>query len=156
MSKTDWITQEIENLKSQGLYNNIRTIGSPQGAWLIVDGNKIYLQWNLDWTELENASLNYVFPFARDNRWYPHPEQRKLFSPYRAAWIPGMRIVTQQAERVVLENTRGHCFEIQELYNAGATVEWFCAEIGIVAEHFDHAGTPFGLRSELVQFIKGE
>ncbi len=41
MSKTDWIEQEIENLKSQGLYNNIRTIGSPQGAWLIVDGKKV-------------------------------------------------------------------------------------------------------------------
>ena len=41
MSKTDWITQEIEGLKSQGLYNHIRTIGSPQGAWLIVDGKKV-------------------------------------------------------------------------------------------------------------------
>lgn len=41
MTKTDWITQEIKNLKSQGLYNNIRTIGSPQGAWLVVDGKKV-------------------------------------------------------------------------------------------------------------------
>lgn len=41
MSKTDWIQQEIDGLKSQGLYNNIRTIGSPQGAWLIVDGKKV-------------------------------------------------------------------------------------------------------------------
>jgi glycine C-acetyltransferase len=41
MSKTDWITQEIENLKSQGLYNRIRTIGSPQGAWLVVDGKRV-------------------------------------------------------------------------------------------------------------------
>ena len=41
MSKTDWIQQEIDSLKSQGLYNNIRTIGSPQGAWLIVDGKKV-------------------------------------------------------------------------------------------------------------------
>jgi glycine C-acetyltransferase len=41
MTKTDWIEQEIENLKSQGLYNNIRTIGSPQGAWLIVDGKNV-------------------------------------------------------------------------------------------------------------------
>jgi len=41
MSKTDWINQEIENLKSQGLYNTIRTIGSPQGAWLVVDGKKV-------------------------------------------------------------------------------------------------------------------
>ena len=41
MSKTDWIQQEIDGLKSQGLYNNIRTIGSPQGAWLTVDGKNV-------------------------------------------------------------------------------------------------------------------
>jgi glycine C-acetyltransferase len=41
MSKTDWITQEIEGLKQAGLYNRIRTIGSPQGAWLVVDGKKV-------------------------------------------------------------------------------------------------------------------
>ncbi|MFH2104350.1 MAG: glycine C-acetyltransferase [Chloroflexota bacterium] len=41
MSKTGWITQEIENLKTQGLYNRIRTISSPQGAWLVVDGKKV-------------------------------------------------------------------------------------------------------------------
>jgi glycine C-acetyltransferase len=39
--KTEWIRQEIDSLKSQGLYNNIRTIGSPQGAWLTVDGKKV-------------------------------------------------------------------------------------------------------------------
>jgi glycine C-acetyltransferase len=41
MSKTDWIQQEIDSLKNQGLYNTIRTIGSPQGAWLTVDGRKV-------------------------------------------------------------------------------------------------------------------
>ena len=41
MSKTDWITQELEDLKVKGLYNRIRTIGSPQGAWLVVDGKKV-------------------------------------------------------------------------------------------------------------------
>ena len=40
-TKTDWITQELEGLKSQGLYNRIRTISSPQGAWLVVDGRKV-------------------------------------------------------------------------------------------------------------------
>jgi glycine C-acetyltransferase len=40
MSNTDWITHELENLKKQGLYNRIRTIGSPQVAWLTVDGKK--------------------------------------------------------------------------------------------------------------------
>ena len=41
MSKIDWITQELDGLKQAGLYNNIRTIGSPQGAWLVVDGKKV-------------------------------------------------------------------------------------------------------------------
>jgi len=41
MPKTDWISQEIENLKQAGLYNRIRTIGSPQGAWLVVDGKRV-------------------------------------------------------------------------------------------------------------------
>jgi len=41
MSKIDWITQELDSLKQAGLYNRIRTIESPQGAWLVVDGKKV-------------------------------------------------------------------------------------------------------------------
>jgi len=41
MSKLDWLTQEIDGLKEQGLYNRIRTIGSAQGARLIVDGKDV-------------------------------------------------------------------------------------------------------------------
>jgi glycine C-acetyltransferase len=41
MSKTEWIAGEIEKLKEAGLYNRIRTIQSPQGAWLVVDGKKV-------------------------------------------------------------------------------------------------------------------
>ncbi|RPJ20301.1 MAG: aminotransferase class I/II-fold pyridoxal phosphate-dependent enzyme, partial [Chloroflexi bacterium] len=41
MSKLDWLTQEIDGLKEQGLYNRIRTIGSAQGAWLTVDGKHV-------------------------------------------------------------------------------------------------------------------
>src|SRR5512147_22525 len=40
-SRLDWIQQEIDGLKEAGLYNRIRTIGSPQGAWLEVDGKKV-------------------------------------------------------------------------------------------------------------------
>ena len=41
MSKLDWLTQEINGLKEQGLYNRIRTIGSAQGARLTVDGKNV-------------------------------------------------------------------------------------------------------------------
>ncbi len=41
MSKLDWLTQELDGLKDQGLYNRIRTIGSAQGARLVVDGRDV-------------------------------------------------------------------------------------------------------------------
>ncbi len=39
--KLAWLQQELETLRQQGLYTHIRTIESPQGAWLIVDGKKV-------------------------------------------------------------------------------------------------------------------
>jgi glycine C-acetyltransferase len=41
MAALDWITTELNALKEQGLYNTIRTIESPQGAWLVVDGRRV-------------------------------------------------------------------------------------------------------------------
>ena len=38
--KLKWIQEEIQNLQNAGLYNRIRTINSPQGAWLVVDGQR--------------------------------------------------------------------------------------------------------------------
>lgn len=38
--KLEWIEKELQSLKEAGLYNRIRTLGSPQGAWLIVDGQR--------------------------------------------------------------------------------------------------------------------
>ncbi len=40
-TKLQWISDELNNLRQQGLYNNIRTIGSPQGAWIVVDGKRV-------------------------------------------------------------------------------------------------------------------
>ncbi len=40
-NRLDWIGQEIEGLRAAGLYNNIRTLASPQGAWLVVDGRRV-------------------------------------------------------------------------------------------------------------------
>lgn len=36
-----WISDELEELKSTGLYNRIRTLASPQGAYLVVDGKRV-------------------------------------------------------------------------------------------------------------------
>ena len=39
--KLKWFNEELYNLRQQGLYNTIRTIGSPQGAWIVVDGQRV-------------------------------------------------------------------------------------------------------------------
>ena len=39
--RLDWIQQELDGLKEAGLYNRIRTLSSPQGAWLVVDGKRV-------------------------------------------------------------------------------------------------------------------
>jgi glycine C-acetyltransferase len=41
MSRLNWLEQELQSLHDQGLYNRIRTIQSPQGAWLKVDGKEV-------------------------------------------------------------------------------------------------------------------
>src|SRR5512133_2810771 len=40
-NKLEWIEKELQALKDAGLYNRIRTLGSPQGAWLVVDGKRV-------------------------------------------------------------------------------------------------------------------
>lgn len=40
-SKFDFIVDELQQLKNSGLYNQIRTIESAQGAWLVVDGTRV-------------------------------------------------------------------------------------------------------------------
>jgi len=40
-TKLGWIQDELQNLKDADLYNRIRTLSSPQGAWLVVDGQRV-------------------------------------------------------------------------------------------------------------------
>ncbi len=39
--KLTWIDEELNNLKETGFYNNIRTMDSPQGPSVIVDGKRV-------------------------------------------------------------------------------------------------------------------
>ena len=41
MKRFEWMQKEINSLKEKGLFTNIRTLSSPQGAWLVVDGKKV-------------------------------------------------------------------------------------------------------------------
>ncbi|MCI2426650.1 aminotransferase class I/II-fold pyridoxal phosphate-dependent enzyme, partial [Candidatus Acetothermia bacterium] len=57
MSKLDFITERLQSLQAQGLYNTIRTIESAVDAWTIVDGKRV----------LNMCSNNYL-GFAADSR----------------------------------------------------------------------------------------
>ncbi len=57
MSKLDFITETIQSLQEQGLYNTIRTIESAVDAWTVVDGQRM----------LNMCSNNYL-GFAADSR----------------------------------------------------------------------------------------
>jgi len=41
MERLDFIREEIERLRNEGLFVNIRTIGSAQDAWTVVDGKRV-------------------------------------------------------------------------------------------------------------------
>ena len=40
-ANTEWITEELDALRKAGLFTHIRTLTSPQGAWLVVDGKQV-------------------------------------------------------------------------------------------------------------------
>ncbi len=41
MSKTGFLSEELDQLREEGLFNQIRTISGPQGAWITVDGKRV-------------------------------------------------------------------------------------------------------------------
>jgi glycine C-acetyltransferase len=40
-NRLNWIREELDQLKEAGFYNRIRTLSSPQGPWLVVDGKRV-------------------------------------------------------------------------------------------------------------------
>jgi len=40
-ARTQWIADELDALRQSGLFTHIRTLSSPQGAWLVVDGKQV-------------------------------------------------------------------------------------------------------------------
>ena len=40
-NKLQWVQDELDSLNEAGLYNRIRTLSSAQGAWLVVDGERV-------------------------------------------------------------------------------------------------------------------
>ena len=37
----NWLKDQIQTLRDEGFYNKIKTIGSPQGSWLMIEGRRV-------------------------------------------------------------------------------------------------------------------
>ncbi len=53
--KLSWINDALRELRQKKLYNTIRTIDSPQGAWLVVDGRRALNFCSNNYLGLANA-----------------------------------------------------------------------------------------------------
>ena len=116
MARLDWIQKELKNLKEAGLYNNIRTLGSPQGAWLEVDGRKV----------LNFCSNNYL-GLANDPRMVKAAEealQRYGVGPGAVRTIAGTMDIHTELEKRVAAFKQA---EAAITFQSG-----FCANLGTI------------------------
>lgn len=55
MGKYDFAISELQSLRDQGLYNIIRTIEGPVGAWTVVDGRRVLNMCSNNYLGFANA-----------------------------------------------------------------------------------------------------
>jgi len=76
MEKFGFIDRELAELRDKGLYNTIRTIESPVGAWVSIEGKRV----------LNMCSNNYL-GFANDPQLCQ--AAKRAIDPGRSARSPG-------------------------------------------------------------------
>ena len=87
MADLSFLDDELNQLKEQGLFNVIRTIGTAQGAWVDVDGKKVL-----------NMCANNYLGFAN------HPELKKAAQDAIATYGVGPAAVRTIAGSMTLHN----------------------------------------------------
>ncbi len=119
--------------------------------WYVISGTQVYRQPvdKLDLSSISSSWLEYSFPLTQ-SAWYPDPEIRKNVSPDSMA--SGIRYTFPESEIVVPAGLFKDCFMIDTAYLGGPILSWLCPQFGVVAEKFDHGGTPFGYHAVLMKY----
>jgi glycine C-acetyltransferase len=134
MSKLHFIEPELNELKEKGLYKNIRTIQSPQGAWVEIEGRKV----------LNFCSNNYL-GFAADERIKEAAKaaiDKYGVGPGAVRTIAGTMTIHEELERE-LADFKGveACLTVQSGFNANLCA--IPALVGkgdtIVSDELNHA-----------------
>lgn len=140
-NKLEWIEKELQGLKDAGLYNRIRTLGSPQGAWLVVDGKRV----------LNFCSNNYL-GLANDPRMLDAARQameKYGLGPAAVRTIAGTMEIHLELERR-LARFKGVESAITLQSGFGANITTIPALVGkddaIVSDELNHASIIDGCR----------
>jgi glycine C-acetyltransferase len=140
-NKLHFIEPELNELKEKGLYKNIRTIQSSQGAWVEIDGRKV----------LNFCSNNYL-GFAADERIKNAAKtaiDKYGVGPGAVRTIAGTMTIHQELEKE-LADFKGveACLTVQSGYNANLCA--IPALVGkddtIVSDELNHASIIDGAR----------
>lgn len=149
MMPVEEFEKELKERKEQGLYVTIRKIGSPQGAWIVVDGKKVL-----------NLSSNNYLGFAN------HPRLKEAAKkgvdeygagPAAVRTIAGDQLPQEKLEEMLAEFKGA---EAAVLYQSG-----FCANLGtipalvgegdaIFSDELNHASIIDGCRLSRAKIIR--
>lgn len=149
MMPVEEFERELKERKEQGLYVTIRKIGSPQGAWIVVDGKKVL-----------NLSSNNYLGFAN------HPRLKEAAKkgvdeygagPAAVRTIAGDQLPQEKLEEMLAEFKGA---EAAVLYQSG-----FCANLGtipalvgegdaIFSDELNHASIIDGCRLSRAKIIR--
>lgn len=149
MMPVEEFQRELNERREQGLYVTIRKIGSPQGAWIIVDGKKVL-----------NLSSNNYLGFAN------HPRLKEAAKkgiddygagPAAVRTIAGDQLPQEKLEEMLAEFKGA---EAAVLYQSG-----FCANLGtipalvgegdaIFSDELNHASIIDGCRLSRAKIIR--
>jgi len=149
MAKVDFLAKEIDSLREQGLFNVIRTIDGPQGAWFVVDGKKV----------LNLCSNNYL-GFANNPRL---KEQAKKaidkygVGPGAVRTIAGTQTIHLELERKLAEFKHAPaCIVLQAGFTANLAVIPAITGAGdiIFSDELNHASIIDGCRLSKAKVVR--
>lgn len=122
--------------------------------WLVLDRGKMYriIGEELDWETVSNGRLEYVFPFAAETCWLVDNADRQQI-PNPELGSSGCRSAEGSHPITVRAGNFNGCTTLTTPYNSGPLLDEFCPGVGIVSRKYDHLGTPYGYRWELVGYL---
>jgi glycine C-acetyltransferase len=138
---TEFLHEEVEALKQQGLYTTIRTIEGPQGPWLVVNGRRV----------LNFCSNNYL-GLANDRRLVTAAAaalERYGIGPGAVRTIAGTMTIHEELERR-LASFKGVeaaiSFQSGFVANLGTVVALVGGDDAVVSDELNHASIVDGVR----------